>query len=131
MSELQRQNNQQKQRFRSPKFRHIEFEVPLNWRFFLLSCYGNCKSGSFAFVAPFRVCFCMCISNSFHFTALFFHTAAAVKRSCHEVLLSFSCSAVVCKSYLLLYCPAFEYPFIKMVTIRCRKKRKVAASLLG
>ena len=43
---------------------------------------------------------------------------------------SFSCSAVVCKSYLWL-CPAFEYPFIKMVTIRCRKKRKVAAALLG
>ena len=51
--------------------------------------------------------------------------------TCHEVLLSFSCSAVVCKSYLWLKCPAFEYPFIKMVTIQCRKKSKVAAALLG
>ena len=31
----------------------------------------------------------------------------------------------------LLKCPAFEYPFIEMVTMRCRKKRKMATALLG
>ena len=63
LSEMARQNNLQKRRFRSHKkiFCGVEIKVSAKAEVPLLQltyCYGNCGSGSSAFAAPPKNCMC-------------------------------------------------------------------------